>query len=198
MASLAPLERPVVLDDDVLVGAALRCIARWGVAKTTLDDVAREAGCSRATVYRVFPGGKDALGRSIVTTELARAAGVIGDRLASATDLADLITGGIAAAGRVFLCHPALRFVADHEPELLLPQLAFGRMDRVLAAVSDFVAPYLAPFVSPAAAGRAAEWTARIFFSYALNPTPEVDLTDEASVRPLVERFVIPGLSAHR
>ena len=30
------------------------CIARVGLAKTTLDDVAREAGCARATVYRCF------------------------------------------------------------------------------------------------------------------------------------------------
>ena len=44
-----------------IVDATTRCIARWGVAKTTLDDVAREASCSRATVYRLFPGGKDAV-----------------------------------------------------------------------------------------------------------------------------------------
>ena len=32
------------------VAALLTCIARYGLAKTTLDDVAREAGCSRATL----------------------------------------------------------------------------------------------------------------------------------------------------
>src|SRR5437764_8400576 len=44
-----------------IVEATLRCVARWGMAKTTLDDVAREAGLSRATVYRVVPGGKENL-----------------------------------------------------------------------------------------------------------------------------------------
>ena len=39
-----------------LLDATLACIARVGVSKTTLDDVAREAGCSRATLYRYFPG----------------------------------------------------------------------------------------------------------------------------------------------
>ena len=35
--------------------------ARWGLAKTTVEDAAREAGVSRATVYRYFPGGRDEL-----------------------------------------------------------------------------------------------------------------------------------------
>ena len=31
-----------------VIAATLRCMARWGITKTTLDDVAREAGLSRA------------------------------------------------------------------------------------------------------------------------------------------------------
>ena len=88
-----------------------------------------------------------------------------------------------------------MQFIVAHEPELILPRLAFGQMDRVLAEVTDFAAPYLNRFLAPSEAARAAEWAARIFFSYALNPTPDVDITDEASVRVLVERFVVPGLA---
>ncbi|HSP05013.1 MAG TPA: TetR/AcrR family transcriptional regulator, partial [Acidimicrobiales bacterium] len=40
---------------------ALACIARTGITRTTVDDVVREAGVSRATLYRAFPGGKDVL-----------------------------------------------------------------------------------------------------------------------------------------
>ena len=57
------LQEPLVSDPVTLDGTAARlldatvaCIARVGVSKTTLDDVAREAGCSRATLYRYFPG----------------------------------------------------------------------------------------------------------------------------------------------
>ena len=45
-------------------------------AKTTLDDVAREAGCARATVYRCFPGTQraaPALCSTARSTALARA-----------------------------------------------------------------------------------------------------------------------------
>ena len=42
----------------VLEGA-YECIARRGMAKTTVDDVAAASGVSRATIYRLFPGGKE-------------------------------------------------------------------------------------------------------------------------------------------
>ncbi len=52
----------LVLDlslEDRVLDAVKACCERWGMAKVTIDDIAAEAGCSRATVYRLFPGGKD-------------------------------------------------------------------------------------------------------------------------------------------
>ena len=46
-------------------------------------------------------------------------------------------------------------------------------------------------------AGRAAEWVARLVFSYTLSPSDAVDVCDEDSVRVLVRDFVLPGLT-HR
>ncbi len=54
------------------VSATLRCLARWGLRRTSFDDVAREAGCSRATLYRAYPTGKDALLAAVVAAEAAR------------------------------------------------------------------------------------------------------------------------------
>lgn len=41
-----------------LMAAALRCISRWGVDKTGLHDIAKEAGCARQTVYNHFPNAE--------------------------------------------------------------------------------------------------------------------------------------------
>jgi AcrR family transcriptional regulator len=43
-----------------ILGAAEQVILRYGVAKTTMDDIGKEAGVSRPTVYRYF-GDRDAL-----------------------------------------------------------------------------------------------------------------------------------------
>src|SRR5690349_875350 len=45
-----------------IVEAATACIDRVGLAKTSLSDVAAEAGVTRQTVYRYFPGLADILG----------------------------------------------------------------------------------------------------------------------------------------
>ena len=55
-----------------LLQATYDCVARWGLAKTTIEDAAREAGVSRATVYRYFPGGRDELLSAVVGWEFSR------------------------------------------------------------------------------------------------------------------------------
>ena len=53
-----------------MLDAAKRCCEQWGIAKVTIDDIAAEAGVSRATLYRMFPGGKDVLFEALRVREL--------------------------------------------------------------------------------------------------------------------------------
>jgi AcrR family transcriptional regulator len=179
-----------------IVEATLRCIARWGMGKTTLDDIARESGYSRATVYRIFPGGKDGLVETVARVEIARFFSAVADRLAAATSLEDLLVAGIAEVSRRLDGHEALQFLLAHEPEVILPKLAFSHQDEVLRAATAFAAPYLARWLGDEDAARAAEWVARIVLSYTSNPADHVDMGDEDSVRSLVRAFVLPGLVA--
>ena len=182
---------------DRIIAATVRCIARWGVAKTTLDDVAREAGCSRATVYRMVPGGRDALLVAVARTEVARFFTGVGERLATATSLEDLLVAGITDAARRINEHPALRFLIEHEPEHVLPRLAFHQMDAALAVASQFAAPHLRRFIhDDEHAHRVAEWVSRIVVSYTITPSDVVDLAQEASARQLVRDFVLPALQS--
>jgi AcrR family transcriptional regulator len=137
-----------------VIDAALRCIARWGIGKTTLDDVAREAACSRATIYRLFPGGKEALLDAVARNELDRFFSGLAQRFDEAPTLEDLLVDGIVYASRALSGHEALQFVLAYEPELVLPKVAFHHADRVLSAVSAFAAPYLAPHVGEEGAPR--------------------------------------------
>jgi len=181
-----------------IVDGALSCIARQGVARITLDDVARAAGCSRATVYRVFPGGKDAVLGAVVDTEVSRFFSALAVRMGEAADLEDVLVAGMTEAATLISGHPALGNLLAHEPELVLSQLAFARMDQVLAVTCAFTTPFLGRWLDKAEAKRVAEWSARIVVSYLLCPADGVDLTDAAQVRHLVRLFVLPGIRALR
>src|SRR5689334_22955145 len=181
--------------EDRIVDATLRCVARWGLAKTTLDDVAREAGLSRATLYRTVPGGKENLMALVSAVELNRFFGELHAALQGAATLDDTIVTAVVTAARHLEHHGALNFMIEHEPEQILPHFAFGNLDRILANVRTFAAPYLEPWLGDDA-GRGAEWVARIVLSYACAPSAEYDLTDETSARRLVHTFVMPTLNA--
>ncbi|MFA9565381.1 MAG: TetR/AcrR family transcriptional regulator, partial [Acidimicrobiales bacterium] len=62
------MPRPRVTEADAVVDAAARRLASDGIGGTTVDDVAAEAGVSRATVYR-YSGGKDEIVRTVIDRE---------------------------------------------------------------------------------------------------------------------------------
>ena len=179
-----------------VVDATLVCLARHGTLKTTVDDIARQAGLSRATVYRAFPGGRDEVLAAVVDTEMARLFSALGVCLGEARDLTEALVAGIVEASSRIRDHAALGFLVAHEPEMVLGHLAFDESDRLLTTASRFTAPFLARWMSPAEAERVAEWATRIVLSYALSPSAAMDLTDPAHTARLVETFVLPGIKA--
>lgn len=184
-----------VATEDRIRAATLACIGRFGLAKTTLDDVARRSGVSRATIYRVFPGGRDTLFEAVLSAEIHRFFGELATELDRHDDLEDVVVAGLGASMRFLLGHEALGAVVAYDPALLLPQLAFDRLDGVLTAATAFAAPYLEPHLGThAAAVSGAEHLVRIVLSYTLQPSPRLDPFDDASVRAFVHRHVVPGL----
>jgi len=175
-----------------VLDAARTCISRVGLTKTTLDDVAREAGCARATVYRCFDNKQQ-----LLTALVLREAGHLHDLVvaeAEHTDsLADAITAAVVTSVDALRGNPALAFICAHEPELLLPYLAFEREDAVLRNAAALVAPAFIRYLDEGAAVRLGEWIARITLSYLFNPSENFDIGDDVSVHALVADFVLPG-----
>jgi len=56
-------ERPPDATRDAIVEAARQRFLRFGARKTTMDEVAREAGCSRTTLYSHFRNKEDLYAR---------------------------------------------------------------------------------------------------------------------------------------
>jgi AcrR family transcriptional regulator len=181
-----------------IVDATLACLARQGLGKTTVDDIARQATFSRATVYRTFPGGKDAIVEAVVDTEVARLFSSLAVVMGEATDLEEVLVAGMVEAAQRLSAHSALAYLLLYEPGVVLPRLTFSDMDRILLKAGDFAAPFFARWLSPDQASRAAEWAVRIVLAYLADPAPGTDLTDPGDTRSLVRTFVMPGILALR
>jgi AcrR family transcriptional regulator len=171
-----------------VLDATVACLARWGLSKTTLDDVARAAGVSRATVYRLFPGGRDVLVRAALAAEVDEIERTTVERLLGVDDLGERLAVVVRTLVQAVQQHAALQYVLEHEPEHVLPHLTFGHLDAVLAAAGERLAPWLDG--DP----RSGEWVARVVVSYAFTPSPHVDLADETDVRRFVVTHLLPAL----
>lgn len=69
-----------------ILQAAWRVFERYGVAKTTMNDIAKEAGVARQTVYNAFPGKEEVL-RGVMRLSYAMTLDQIKARWAQCDDI---------------------------------------------------------------------------------------------------------------
>lgn len=183
--------------ERVLAGT-YACAARFGLGKTTIDDVAREAGVSRATIYRLFPGGRDQILRETVGWEMNHFFVRLAEAVADAPDFATRLERALAFARRAVLEHAVLQKVLAAEPDVLLPLLTVEQ-HRVLGYIRDYLGPLLE---AERDAGRllpgvdvdaAADHVARLLLSLIGTPG-RWDLADPHDVRHLVRDELLGGI----
>jgi AcrR family transcriptional regulator len=174
------------------IDALLACVARQGLTKTTFDDVAREAGCSRATLYRYFDN-KVALVAATVANEAAHLRDAVATAVDATDSLEDALVAILTTSGRELASHRALGFLLAFEPEVVLPHLAFAGGDRLFAVATPIAAAPLMRFLAPEQAAIAGEWTIRALLAYLPSPTSPFDLTSEDGARALVREFLLPA-----
>jgi AcrR family transcriptional regulator len=175
-----------------VLDGARESVARWGVRRTGVDDVARQAGLSRASVYRAFPGGKSAVLAGLVDDERERLTTVIA--AAERPDLEATLVALVNSLSRWFDDNRALRHVIEHETDVIGPYLSFSSGDRVLGDVIGLVRPLLSAHLDPADVDGAADYVTRMLRSHLFAPSSHVALSDPTSVRRLVQTFLMPAL----
>lgn len=183
---------------DLLTAAARRFVA-VGIRATTMEDVAREAGAGKATLYRHF-ANKDA----VVDALLEREAQRLGRRLRAAAAEEDTAVRRIEAVFvtgvAFFVTHPVLTRGRDEEPALLLPRITADGgplvrmgLDLLEELVADGVATGELRRVDPR---MAAEVIVRLMLSYFTFPPMHVRVEDPAAARTLAHALVAGGLRA--
>lgn len=176
-----------------LFEATYRCIARSGLERTTVEDVAKEAGISRATIYRWFPGGREQLLHDTIAWETDQFFVRLAAEVADAPTFAEVVTRAIVSGRRWIVEHEVLQRLFATEAPTLVPAI-LDEMRRLVPEIGRFVEPYLVLEGVPEP-GPAGEYVARIVVSHIASPG-RWDLDDPAQVEELVRTEVLAGLTA--
>jgi len=182
---------------DRLLAAAERCLRRSGIRRTTVIEIAQEAGMSRAWLYKHFPDKA-----SLVVAALART-----DELFWA-DARARISGVRGLAAQVA---EAVRIARQHQPGALLLRLkaeepgAYAEtvgtgLREMMPGMALFWHPYLEAARTRGEVradldiARGGEWVMRTVLSLITVPGDAVDGDDPPSVRRFVDEFLVAGL----
>ncbi|MFD8498082.1 TetR/AcrR family transcriptional regulator [Amycolatopsis sp. NPDC059657] len=177
-----------------IVEAATACIDRAGLPKTSLSDVATEAGITRQTVYRYFPSLADIL-RAVAMAGVEEFAARMERHLSSFGTPAEAAVESVVFAVRAVPDEPYLGLLfqageADFMTAGVTSPLSFSLGARILR---NLPVDWAAAGVPDADLEGLAEILMRLFISFLQYPSTPA-LTDD-ELRALVRRWIGPALS---
>lgn len=178
-----------VLESRIL-DAAKVCLDRWGMDKVTIDDIASESGVSRATLYRLFPGGREVLFEALRVRELEEFFTELRAEVEGAADLEDLLVGIAVAATQALRADEQLAVMLATEPGQIASELTVEGLPRIISMATAALLPQVAEYLDTDRAALALDLLARIVISYFLAPSGRIDLGDPGSARDFLGPFI--------
>lgn len=168
---------------DRILDAAAALFAQRDAATVGMNEIARAAGCSRATLYRYFEN-RDALHTAFVNREAYRLHRELRDEIRGVADPGERLIAGVTTALRKVRNSPALAsWFAANEPPI------GGEMAEQSEVVKALTAAFLNSLGpgDPAVVERRARWLVRVITSLLVFPG-----SDEDSEKQMLREFVVP------
>lgn len=188
---LPPRPEPAL---DRVLDAVERCLARHGVRRTSMTDIAREMGVARTTLYRQVASIEEAMAllssrrfyRFLDELVALSAQGIT-------TDTFVLV---IVRTVRAALADPVAQRILRDEPELLGQYLTSGSLAVLAEQITALLAPVLRAamgtgLIRTSDPTMAAGWIVRIVL--ALGAVPAADDELEATVRFVLQPMLDPS-----
>ncbi len=167
-----------------ILDVAERLFVEHGVAAVTMCGLADAVGCSRATLYRYFPGKAE-----VLAAYVDRSATELGAVIAAATRheprSPQRLIAAVTTAVTGVRSNPALSawFVSDTAGQSTRLALLSPAIEKItVELVRD-----LSPTADPADLRARARWLVRVIVSMLTSPG-----ASEAEEREMLERFVVP------
>ena len=175
-----------------VLDATKACCERWGIAKVTVDDIAAAAGVSRATLYRMFPGGKDVIFEALRVKELEDFFTELREHIDGVDELEEMLVRTVVYATQSLRADDHLAIMLASEPGDTLSNLTVQGLPRIIRMATLLLSGKVEAYLDRASAQRLVDLLARLVISYFLAPSDHVDLGDEASARTFITTHVLP------
>jgi AcrR family transcriptional regulator len=179
-----------------LLDAAALLLARHGIRRTSMDDIAREARCARPTIYRHYPS-RDALLGALLLREVGRYLEAL-DELQRAAPPSRLLEDSFVFTLKYIREHPVASGLMSLEAESVLPLLR-GASGDVMTAIVDAVAALVARQMDEGILRKSdprlvAEAFIRFVASFVFLPQVGVRSEDDKGMRELFRESLLKGL----
>lgn len=180
---------------EAILEAARSLFIRYGLRRTSLNDIARAAGVSRATLFRRFPN-REALLAELVQAEAHRLIARVDEQVTAASSPEDRLVTGFLAFMKELRGHDLLRPLMTSDPEQILPLLTTDGAPA-LALGRAFVLSWLHRARADGATltgepEHLAELFIRLAHSLALTPQTPLPVNDDQALRDFATRCLVP------
>ncbi len=180
-----------------VLDATVACVERLGFQKVTMDHICAEANVSRATVYRMFPGGRDVLFEAVRVRSLTDFFTVLRAHVEGASSLDEVLVRCVTVAYAELMADQQLATMLATEPGETLGDLTVSGVSRIVRVAAEYMSPLLHSFVPRQQAEEIVEIMCRLVISAFLSPSPLLDFSDEAVVRRLVRTYLNTPVEFH-
>lgn len=164
------------------------------MTKTTVDDIAREAGMSRASLYRMFPGGRDVLFEALRVRELDEFFSTLLGAIDGLDNLHELLSRIVSVSLRELSTDEHLAVMLASEPGEVISDMTVEGMPRILRVATTYMGAIVDPFLPRPQARQLIDVTVRLVISYFLAPSDDLDLRDEATAHAFIAPFLPESL----
>ena len=182
--------------EAAIFSAVDSCVTQWGWDKVTMDDICVTAGVSRATVYRLFPGGRDVLFEAVRLGKLEDFFTAMRANVEGSESLEELLVRCIVVASSELQHDEHLAMMLATVPGETLGDLTVSGVGRIVRVATAFITPLTDEFIPAADAAHIVDVMCRLVISYYLSPSPTLDFANEDATRTFVRTFLLPSTSS--
>lgn len=174
-----------------ILDAAIHCIKQWGVEKTSLNDIAKQAGVTRPTVYSYFPNKNEVIRQALLQSGLAFRERLF-VHIKSFDDTPQRLIECVAFAIEELPKEPYLALILQADLSAHVNQNALSSEDGFAICLMLFEEVFKDAGISANELKEITEYTVRITLSLLILKGPVTRNCDE--LRSFLKRRLLPSL----